>query len=38
MEEITTLMNDVHFNKLHKCVDKNQVYSIQSSRINDSDD
>ena len=37
MEEITTSMNDAHFNKLHKCVDKNQIYSITSSWINESD-
>ena len=37
MEEIITLMNDAHFNKLHKCVDKNQIYSITSSWIKESD-
>ena len=30
-------MNDAHFNKLQKCVDKDQIYSIKSSWINESD-
>ena len=37
MEEITTSTNGAHFNKLHKYVDKNQIYSITSSLINESD-
>ena len=37
MEEITTSMNEAHFNKLRKCVDKHQIYSIKSSWINESD-
>ena len=37
MEQITTSTNHAHYNKLHKCVDKNQIYSITSSWINESD-